>query len=381
MNDQAPGQKSGKPQFAYVGCYTRRPPGGGGRVTPVGVSVFAVDAATGDLSPIQTVPSENPSFLAFHPTGRFLYGVCEIDDYEGRSFGAVEGYAIDPTSGELTLLNRQSSYGAATTHLAVDRAGRYVAVASYSGSTFAIFPLEDDGSLAPASDVIEQTGSGPNQARQEKPHPHGVAFDPIGNHLVTADLGIDKVQVFRIDEVGKAVATSVAATEPGAGPRHLTISADGRFVYVINEMHATISVFPFDGTSGRISPAIQTISTVPDDFAGLKSTAEIVLHPSGRFLYGSNRGGREPRSPVADSVAVFAVDPVTGRLTPLGHTAAGIDEPRHFMVDPSGAWLYVCNQHADTIARFAIDRATGALNPTGWTIESPTPVCLVFSTA
>jgi 6-phosphogluconolactonase (cycloisomerase 2 family) len=369
-------------RFAYVGTYTLGAPGGGGPGTPEGISIFSVDQATGALTLVETVPSVNPSFLALDPTQRFLYVVNETNDFEGTEAGSVESYAIDPATGLLTFLNRQTSNGAHPTHIAVDLAGDHVAVANYTGGNFVILPIQDDGQLAPISDEIVQTGSGPNEARQEAPHPHAVAFDPIGGFLATADLGNDMVQIFRIDEAtGTAAEVSAVAMAPGAGPRHLAFSLDARFLYVINELDATIAVLPFDPTTGQLSDAIQTISTVPDDFVATKSTAEIAVHPSGLFVYGSNRGQEDAESAVADSVAGYTVDQTTGELTFIGHAIDGVDFPRHFGIDPTGTWLYVCNQQADTIVQFAIDQTTGALSATGLVTETPTPVCIVFLSA
>jgi 6-phosphogluconolactonase len=373
---------TGEARFAYVGAYTREAPGGGGTATPVGISVFAVAAGTGALSLVQTVPSDNPSFLALDPTESFLYAVNEIDDFEGGGNGSVEAYAIDPVTGETSLINREDAGGAIPAHLAVDPTGSDVVVAHYVGGNFTVLPIRDDGGVDPVSDSVENSGSGPNQERQEAPHPHAVVFDPVGGFAVTADLGIDKVQVFRLDTAtGQLEQVSEASVAAGAGPRHLAFSPDASFLYVINELDATITVFAYDAATGQIGAEIQTISTVPADFDGTKSTAEIAVHPSGQFLYGSNRGMPDSTSPVADSVAGYSVDQTTGELTLIGHTTDGIDFPRNFAIDPTGTWLYVCNQQGDSIVQFAIDQATGELSPTGQVTTSPTPVCLVFKTA
>jgi 6-phosphogluconolactonase (cycloisomerase 2 family) len=369
---------SDEARFAYVGSYTRD----GGGAPPLGISVFAVEAESGALSLIKTVESDNPSFLALDPSQGFLYAVSEIDDYQGGSNGAVEAYAIDPTTGDLSLINREDAAGAATTHLAVDLSGSGVVVANYVGGNFAVLPIREDGGLDPVSDTVEETGSGPNAERQEAPHAHGVAVDPVGGFVAVADLGIDKVKVFRLDTAtGQLELVSEVSMAPGAGPRHLTFSPDGRFLYVINELNAMVTVLGYDPASGQIGSEIQTISTVPDDFDGTKSTAEIVVHPSGQFLYGSNRRQSDSTSPVADSIVSFSIDQATGALTLIGYTTDGVANPRYFAIDPTGTWLYVCNQTGNTIIQFAIDQATGELSPTGPVIDSPTPVCLVFKNA
>ena len=372
----------GAARFAYAGRYTRGAADAGDPATPRGISVFAVAPDGGALAHVQTVASENPSFLAFHPSQRFLYAVAEIDDHAGRRCGAVEAYAIDPATGELTLIDRQGSGSAGPTHLAVAPSGSHVVVANYAGGTFVVLPIRDDGGVDPVCDELVQTGSGPNRERQEAPHPHGVAFDSAGDRVVTADLGIDKVQVFRLDATaGRLEPAGEASVAPGAGPRHLAFHPSGRFLYVINELDATVTVFAYDPGHGQLGDELQTISTVPDGFAGSKSTAEIAVHPSGRFVYGSNRKQPDATSPEADSIVGYAVDQASGNLTPIGYATEGIRTPRHFALDPTGTWLYTCNQDGGTIVQFRIDQATGGLAVTGHVVETPTPVCLVFKNA
>ena len=368
----------GETRFAYVGSYTRPEIGGQGTG---GISVFAV-APDGSLSLVQTVPSENPTYFALAPDQRALYAVNEVDDYQGRETGSVEAYAIDPETGTLTLINREDSRGTGPAHIAVDPAGRCVVVANYAGATFAVLPIRDDGGLDPASDTVVQTGSGPDPERQEAPHPHGVTCAPRGDIVITADLGIDRVQTFRLD-AGRGTLEPIdeAATTPGAGPRHVAFDSTGRLLYVINELDATLQVFPYDSDTGRLGKVLQTVSTLPDDYQGPRNSAEIAFHPSGRWLYASNR--RLPGATVltADSIARFAVDPDTGALSPLDHTTEGISFPRQFALDPTGTRLYACNQLGDTIVQFAIDPETGALQPTGQMTEVLRPVCIVFTTA
>jgi 6-phosphogluconolactonase len=365
--------------FAYVGSYTRGDLEGDAP-GPRGISIFAFDAGTGALAFIETVPTDNPSWVALHPTGSFLYAVNEIDDYEGEASGSVEAYGVDPATGALTLLNEQSSEGLYPAHLTVDPSGAFAVVADYSGP-FVVLPIAADGTLEPASDIVQNEGTGPNAERQEMSHPHAVVFDPAGQYLATADLGIDMVQIFRLDPAGQLVPVSEAATAPGAGPRHIAFFPDGRFLYVTNELDATVTAFAYDAASGTIGDEIQTVSTVPDDFTDLKSTAEIAVHPSGRFLYVSNRGAEGAVSPLASSIAGFTIDAASGELTLIDYFADGIDVPRNFAIDPSGTWLYACNQQGDSIVQFAIDQTTGQLSATGQITETPTPVCIVFTTA
>jgi 6-phosphogluconolactonase len=357
-----------KPTFAYVGSYTKNPPGGGSN-NPVGLSVFRLDPTNGALTLVQEVASANPSFVALDPTRRFLYVVNEIDDFEGQKAGSAEAYAINPATGEITLLNRQSVKGTIPAHLAVDPTGRYLIVANYVGGNFVVLPIESDGRLGPVVDEVIDKGHGPNVQRQASPHPHGITFDPAGRFLATADLGTDEIQIFQLAN-GKLVPISKASTAPGAGPRHIVFHPNGRVLFVINELNATVTSFAFDPDKGEIGRELQTISTEPPGYSGPKSTAEIAIDPSGKFLYASNRGH--------NSIVGYRIDPATGRLDVIGHAAEGIVFPRSFAIDPSGKWLYVANQKADTIVQFAIDPSTGELKPTGQVTRSITPVAIVF---
>jgi 6-phosphogluconolactonase len=361
---------AGKPTYVYVGSYTKDPPGGGSN-NPIGLSVFRFDPQTGALTPVQQVPSANPSFVALDPTKRFLYVTNEIDDYEGKKSGSIEAYAINPDAGTLKLLNRQSLNSPIPAHLAVDPTGRYVVVANYIGGDFVVLPIEANGRLGPVSGVLKDTGSGPNKDRQEAPHPHSVVFDQDGRFIAAADLGIDKVQTLRLANGGleRVGETSVA---PGAGPRHIAFSRDGKTLNVIDELNATITVFDYDPATGKIGQTLQTISTEPPGYSGPHSTAEIAVHPSGKFLYGSNRG--------AQSIVGYRIDPATGKLAVIGFANQGVNFPRNFVIDPNGKWLYVANQKGDNIVQFQIDPETGELKPTGQITTSITPVAMVFRT-
>jgi 6-phosphogluconolactonase len=359
------------PVFIYVGSYTKNPPGGGSN-NPVGLSVFRFDPATGGLSPVQQVQSANPSFVALDPSRRFLYVINEIDDYEGQKSGSAEAYAIDPTTGMIKLLNRQSLNSPIPAHLAVDPTGHHLVVANYIGGDFVVLPIEADGRLGPVSGVVKDTGSGPNEKRQEAPHPHSVVFDPAGHFIAAADLGIDKVQVFRFSDGGLS-RVSEAPLAPGAGPRHIAFDVSGKRFYVVNELNATVTAFPYDAATGQIGKELQTISTEPAGYSGPHSTAEIVAHPSGKFLYASNRGH--------NSIVGYRIDPSTGLLSVIGFAPQGVNFPRNFAIDPSGRWLYVANQKGDTIVQFEINPETGELKPTGQITPSITPVAIVFRTA
>jgi 6-phosphogluconolactonase (cycloisomerase 2 family) len=244
-------------------------------------------------------------------------------------------------------------------------------VANYIGGDFVVLPIETDGRLGPVSGVLKDTGTGPNKDRQEAPHPHSVVFDPDGRFIAAADLGIDKVQTFRLAN-GALERVSEASVAPGAGPRHLAFSHDGKTLYVIDELNATITVFAYDPATGKIGQTLQSISTEPPGYSGPHSTAEIAVHPSGKFLYGSNRG--------AQSIVGYRIDPATGKLSVIGFANQGVNFPRNFVIDPSGKWLYVANQKGDNIVQFEINPETGVLKPTGQVTPSITPVAIVFRT-
>jgi 6-phosphogluconolactonase (cycloisomerase 2 family) len=363
--------------FAYIGTYTRDAPGGdSGKAQSEGIYVATVDQETGKLELLQTVPSDNPSFLALSPDQQFLFAINEVADFEGKEAGSVEAYRIDEGSGEVALINRQALPGPIPAHLAVDPSGEHLVVALYIGSSYVVLPIGADGSLGAPTDEVTQEGSGPNEQRQEAPHPHATTFDPAGRYIATADLGIDKVEIFELEE-GKLAKVSEVAMEPGAGPRHVAFNPDGTMLYVINELNATITALPYDADSGKLGEPIATVPTVPDDFPEAKSTAEILVHPSGKFLYGTNR--RFSDHPAADSIAVFRLDE-EGVPERVQLVTENIAFPRAIQLDPTGAWLYALNQKGDSIVQFAIDQQTGELTPTGNIAEIPAPVSLVFTT-
>jgi 6-phosphogluconolactonase len=338
-----------------------------------GIYVSRLDMTTGVLAPPElAAESTSPSFLALHPTGNFLYAVNEINDFEGQPVGSVSAFAIDRRSGRLTPINRQSSGGRGPAHLIVDAAGRNVLVANYGGGSAAVLPLDRTGALRPPSSVVEHTGSGVNPNRQQRPHAHAIQLDGENRFAYVPDLGIDKVMIYRFDgergtlEPHDPPSVSVAA---GAGPRHFAFHPQGRFAFVINELTCTITTFSLGPTPGALT-AIHTVSTLPAGESVQKgySTAEIRVHPSGRFVYGSNRGH--------DSIAVFALDQDSGRLTLVQHEPTQGSTPRNFGIDPSGRWLLAANQRSNSVVVFAIDERTGRLTPTGERIEVGAPVAV-----
>ncbi len=363
---QEPSAASGG-MLVYVGTYTG--------AKSKGVYVSRLDAATGALTPPQLAAEvASPSFLAVHPTSRFLYALNEVNTFAGKPAGSVSAFTIDRATGLLKELNQQSSVGAGPAHLIVDKGGRNVLVANYGGGSIAVLPIGKDGRLKSATAFVQHTGSSVNPQRQKEPHAHSINLDPANRFAYVADLGLDKVLVYRFD-AAKGLLTlndpSSASLKPGSGPRHLAIDPPGRFAYVINELTCTITVFSVDGAKGVLRE-VQTISTLPASQAMQSgfSGAEVQVHPSGKFVYASNRGH--------DSIAVFAVDQATGRLTYVENEPTQGSTPRGFGIDPDGRYLLAGNQRSDTVVVFRIDPKTGALTPTGNKIEIGSPVCVKF---
>jgi 6-phosphogluconolactonase len=351
--------------FVYFGTYTRD--------ASKGIYVAKFDAKTGEVStPELAADVENPSFLAVHQNHKWLYAVSEINTFEGKRTGAVAAFSIDAATGRLTLLNRASSGGTGPCHLVVDRTGRNVLVANYGGGTVAVLPIQADGKVSEPSSVIQHQGSGADKRRQEGPHAHSINMSANNRFAVAADLGLDQVLVYRLD-ADRGVLTAndppFAKVAPGSGPRHFAFHPKGRFAYVINEMASTVTAFQWDGERGALRE-ISTVSTLPKDFTGQNSTAEVQVHPSGKFVYGSNRGH--------DSIAVFKVDPKQGSLTPVEQTSTQGEVPRNFGIDPEGKYLFAANQNSASVVVFKIDGATGKLTPTGKKLQVAYPVCVKF---
>jgi 6-phosphogluconolactonase len=344
----------------YIGTYT----GGASE----GIYRTTLDLDTGELAePVLVARAKNPSFVELHPNDQCLYAVSE-----SGGAGQVSAFAIDAATGDLTLLNQQPSGGAGPCHVNVDHAGRNVLVANYGSGSASVIPIRSDGSLAEPTGFVQHTGSGPNARRQKGPHAHSVNLSGDDRFAFVADLGIDKIMIYKLDrETGEIVANDPAFAKlaPGAGPRHFAFSPDGRHAYAINELHCTITAFDYDADRGALSE-IQTVPTLPADFGASNTCAEVRVHPTGRFLYGSNRGH--------DSIAVYRVNPADGRLTFVEHERAGIQTPRNFNIDPTGAFCLVANQDGDSLLVFRIDPQTGALSPTDHKISVGRPVCIRF---
>ncbi len=351
--------------LAYVGTYTGP--------KSQGIYLCRLDLKTGSLTNLGVAAETvNPTFLALHPNGHFLYAANEISKWNGRSGGSVSAYVIEPETGKLTLLNQQSSVGAGPAHLTVDRAGKNVLVANYGGGSVAALPIKADGSLAESSSFIQHAGSSADAQRQKEPHAHSINVAPDNRFAFAADLGLDKVLVYRLDAKTGTLTPNdppFTAVKPGSGPRHFAFHPSGRYAYVINEMLSTVIAFSYDASRGVLTE-LQTLPTLPENFTGKSSTAEVQVHPSGKFLYGSNRGH--------DSIAVFAINERTGKLTFVEHQSTQGKTPRNFAIDPTGAYLLAENQGSDNVVVFRIDPKTGRLQPTGNVSQVPAPVCIKF---
>jgi 6-phosphogluconolactonase len=349
----------------YIGTYTGGP--------SEGIYQLRLNAETGEIENLGLAGAvDNPSFLALHPSLPVIYSVGQVLDTDDVRKGMVCAFAIEPDDGALTPLNRQSTAGEGPCHVAVDRAGRNVLVANYSGGSIAALPLEEDGRLREAASVIQHEGSSVHPQRQQQAYAHAVTLDAAGRFVFAADLGIDKIMIYRFDETQgllEANAPPFAALAPGAGPRHFTFHPNGRFAYVVNELDNTVTAFGYDPAKGRLE-AIQTIGTLPEEFKEENTTAEIRVHPSGRFLYASNRGH--------DSIACFAIDVENGRMTALGQSSTLGKTPRNFNLTPDGRFLLAANQQTGNVVVFRIDPGQGTLEATGYQVAVPAPVCVLF---
>jgi 6-phosphogluconolactonase len=351
--------------LVYVGTYTD--------AKSKGIYACRLDLATGAMKPLGlAAETKNPSFLSVHPNRHFLYATIEVDELAGKKRGAVSAFTIQPETGKLTSLNEQTSGGGGPCYLVVDKTGKYVLVANYGGGSVAVLPVKEDGQLGEATAFVQHSGSSVNPERQEGPHAHSINLDAANRFAVAADLGLDKLLVYRFDSANGTLTPNdppSASVKPGAGPRHFAFHPKGTSAYVINEMQSTVTAFSYDSGRGVLKE-LQTISTLPPSFKGENSTAEVQVHPSGKFLYGSNRGH--------DSIAVFAINPDKGTLTFVEHQSTRGKTPRNFGIDPTGKYLLAANQDSASVVAFRIDPQTGRLTPTGQSIEVPSPVCVKF---
>ena len=347
--------------WAYIGTYTGE--------NSKGIYRFDLDPATGKLTNKALAgESASPSYLAFHPNGRFLYSVNEMPP-PGKKGGGVSAFAIDQKTGALTFLNQESSVGEGPCHLIVDKEGKHVLAANYGSGSVVVLPIDEKGRLGDPTDFVQHKGKSIDPGRQEGPHAHCVALDAANHFAFVCDLGLDKVMIYKYDAAkGKLTPNDPPAADvaPGSGPRDIAFTPDGKFAYVMNELNSTMTAFAYDADHGALK-TLQTLSTLPKGgFKGDTSCAEVVVHPSGKFVFGSNRG--------QNSIVTFAIDPKTGHMTYVANQGEGIKVPRGFNVDPTGTWAVVANQDSDSVVTFRIDPKTGELTPTGDKVEVGKPV-------
>lgn len=352
--------------LVFIGTYTKGS-------DSEGIYRFRFDDESGALSPAGTAGiSTNPSFLALHPQKNLLFAVGETRDFNGTDCGSLAAFEIDPSTGELTELNRVSSSGGSPCHLVTDREGKHLLVANYHGGSVAVVEIGEDGKLGARSAFVQHEGSSVDRSRQESPHAHSINLDRANRRAFAADLGTDELVIYTFDsERGTLERSGAVDIAPGSGPRHLAIRPDGKFLYLLNEMKSTLTTIAYDSGSGNCEQ-LQTISTLPGDYRGANGTAEVQITPDGRFLYASNRGH--------DSLACFRIDADSGRLTLIEIEPTGGSAPRNFGIHPGGRFIIAANQNSDSLRVFAIDQASGELEDTGHSAKCPKPVCVTFFT-
>ncbi|MSU35561.1 MAG: lactonase family protein [Pedosphaera sp.] len=354
----------------YVGTYTGP--------KSQGIHGFNLNSHTGSVEFFGLVASaKNPTFLAVHPTGKYLYAANETAEWNGARGGYVSAYRIDASSGHLSLLNEQSSVGDGPCHLSVDHTGRCLLVANYGGGSVTVLPLNADGSLRPHSAFVQHAGASINPGRQKEPHAHSFNVSPDNRFAFAADLGLDRIVVYRLAANDGRITPNdppFSALTPGSGPRHFAFHPNGASAFVINELKCTLTAFRYNAARGVLTET-QTISTLPPGEAMRPefSTAEVAVHPGGGFVYGSNRGH--------DSIVVFAIEPGTGLLRWVQNESTQGKTPRNFAIDPSGRWLFAENQGSDSIVQYRIDSSTGRLASTGKRWDVGAPVCIRFVAA
>ncbi len=329
-----------------------------------GISLGRFDAASGKLTaPTLAAQAGGPSFVALAPDGKHLYACFE-------STNEVGAYAIDAATGELRLLNVQPAGGGGPCHLSLDRSGKFALVANYNGGSVAVFPIMSNGTLGPRTGFDQHTGKGPNADRQEGPHAHGIITDPSNRFALCADLGNDTIHLYRFDaRAGTLAPHATTKLAPGAGPRHVLFSPNGKALYCLNELDGTLTTFDWDAEKGALTNPT-TVRNLPAGFTAFNKNAELQLHPNGKFLYASARGH--------DAIAVFAVDAATSRLTLVQDAPTGAKTPRFFGFDPTGKWILCGNQDSNTVTVFKADAATGKLTIVGDPVTAPAPICMVF---
>jgi 6-phosphogluconolactonase len=372
LNGSAKPPASPHSYLVLVGTYTHK-------TESKGIYAFSYDTETGKLTP-KGVAAEapDPSWVVIHPNGKWAYAANE----SGKQ-STISAFALDAQSGKLTLLNQLPALGEDPCYISFDKTGKFVFIANYSSGNVAVFPILPDGKLGEHTAVLTDAGAvGPNKERQEGPHAHWIEPSAGNRYVYVSDLGLDHVLIYKFDAAKGTLTPAGAAAakpndafsatlSPGTGPRHVAFSRDGKFMYVLGEIKSTVTVFANEANESYRS--IQIISTLPEGFSGRNDTAEIAMHPNGKWLYASNRGH--------DTIAGFEVEPGKGTLRLIADVPTGGKEPRHFAIDPAGKYLLAENESSDSIVTFRIDAASGKLTPTGDVAQVPAPVCLAFDLA
>lgn len=349
--------------LVLVGTYTRG--------KSKGIYSYKFNSATGKLTELGlAAETVNPSYLVIHPNRRWVFATNEVAQYEKERSGSISAFSLDVNTGKLTHLNTVSSRGQAPCHLSIDKTGKYLLAANYSSGTISILPIQADGKLGPVRMAQQHRGSSANQNRQKEPHAHSVNVSANNKYAVAADLGIDELLVYKLDTKRGALDLHREPTKlkAGLGPRHFAFHPKGKYAYAVNELGSSVTALTWDASAGLLKE-IQTLSTLPAGYTEASYCAEIVVHPSGKHVYASNRGHH--------SIAVFDVNPANGQLTAKGQVKTGGEWPRNFNIDPSGQYLLAANERSDSIVVFKIG-ADGGLTPTGEKADPGVPVCIKF---
>jgi 6-phosphogluconolactonase len=361
----APLLAAGEKYRVYIGTYTRN--------GSHGIYQFTFDTATGALTPAGLAAEiENPSFLAIHPSGNFLYAAGELSKFKNEDSGALTAFEIDHATGKLKRLNDAPAGGTSTCHVNVSRNGRFLAAANYGSGSCCVYAIESDGRLGSRTAFQQHKGSSANAQRQAGPHAHSVNFDRPNRHLVVADLGLDQLLVYKFDPQTGTLSPNdppYAKLAPGSGPRHFSFHPSGRFAYAVNEMLCTVTAFRYNSARGVLSE-IETVPTLPVPVERGFSTAEILVHPTGKFLYNSNRGH--------NTLTAFKIDTDTGKLTRVENESTRGEIPRNFAIEPRGGWIIAANQNTSNLTVLRVNLQSGALDPVGDPVAAPVPVCVRY---
>lgn len=351
---------TGREYYLFVGSYTQN--------SDKGIYVYRFNSSDGSLTPVSSIEGGvDPSYLAISPDHKYVYATNEYR-YSEENGGEVSAFSFDKEKGSLSFINKVSSHGNSPCYISLDKSGQFAFVANYSGGSFAMLPINNDGSLGEANMSIKHEGRGPGN-RQRGPHVHCAIPTPDYISLIVADLGTDRLSQYTIDADGGRIQeneTAIYKAEPGAGPRHLTFHPNGEYAYLVNELNGTVVAFSYQ--SGRLN-SLQTISTLPDGYDGAVSGADIHVSPDGKYLYATNRGD-------LNNLVIYSIDQQSGLLSVVGSESSGGVHPRNFTIDPSGNYLLIANQDSNNIVVFKRNKETGGVSPTGTEIELSQPVCL-----